>query len=205
MFSEWMNQWINPECRRYSTPHDNNFHQQARDQIIAEVEPLGLVVSSSQNTWLRQQGKFYPNSIRKFQKERTSSRLSEYYLEHKVPSVNMKYSIRSFFTSVYKVDQVVAKIKVMKSLSRKCILWESTFLQLRARTEGNNLKKGDERSPFGLKKNLPASKLLCKVLTNVQNKDTFISATLWNTIGQLAPFKTSLYSALVKFYPHPSK
>lgn len=51
----------------------------------------------------------------------------------------MKYSMRSFCTSMYKVDQVVAKVKVtLKAKVGSAFLWESTFLQLRASIEGNN-------------------------------------------------------------------
>lgn len=46
-----------------------------------------------------------------FQKERTPPGLSECYLERKVPSVSIKFSMRSFSTSVYEVDQVVTKVK----------------------------------------------------------------------------------------------
>ena len=97
---------------RYSVPYGNDFYQQARDQVVAEVESLELVVSSRQNAGVRQKRKFCPTSVMQVQKERLPPALSECYLEHKVPSVSIKCSVRSFSPSVYNVDYVAAKIKV---------------------------------------------------------------------------------------------
>lgn len=65
------------------------------------------------------------------------------------------------------------------------------------------IKKGDGLKSVCIKK---YSEILCKVSTDVQSQwHLYLSNTLKNIVGKLAPFKTSLYSTLVKFYPLPSK